>query len=65
MSFKVIVKERDDGEFDVVSAYNIEELILSNVSALELAQEFQNKLEYETIIIDREVITDVIINVSN
>ena len=65
MSFKVIVKERDDGEFDVVSAYNIEELILSNLSALELAQEFQNKLEYETIIIDREVITDVIINVSN
>ena len=65
MSFKVIVKERDDGEFDVVSAYNIEELILSNLSALELAQEFQNKLEYETIIIDCEVITDVIINVSN
>ena len=65
MTFKVVVKERDDGEFDAVSAYNIEELILSDLSALELAQEFQNKLEYETIIIDCEVITDVIINVSN
>lgn len=60
MTFKVVARKRDDGDFDTVAAFNVEEFKLRDMDATNEAKDLQEILEDETVILTVANVTNVI-----
>ena len=62
MTFQTVVIPREDGDFDVIAAYNVETLAQNDKDALQLAQDFLQweEVDKQAFIMELENVTDVI-----
>jgi hypothetical protein len=62
MTFQAVLSPREDGDYDVIAAYNVETLAKAEKSALQLAQDFLQweEVDKQALIMEMENVTDVI-----